>query len=89
MASVGRYAAGFVGLLEDGDFKLQQRGFYASLVRPPRLEVRLSPDGQAVVNLDASRLINGGAIASGGGHSLVFRDDVIHLLWPVIRLTPT
>jgi hypothetical protein len=88
LANLGRPAAGYVGLLIDGHAQLQKRGFYASLVRPPDIGVRKCYSGERIViNLDASRLINGGTIASGGGHSLIYKDDVVHLAWSVMRLT--
>ncbi len=89
VANVGRYAAGYVGLLEGPGFCPRRRGFYASLVRPPDLGLGdvLEKQGRVAVNVDASRLINGGTVASGGGHSLVYRDDVLHLIWAIVRLS--
>lgn len=88
-ANVGRYAAGYVGLLDEAPhFVPHQRGFYASLVRPPELGLghALHEEKPIVVNIDASRLITGGSITSGGSHTLVYRDDVLHLVWAVVRL---
>lgn len=39
VANAGRYAAGYVGLLQAPGFCPWQRGFYASLVRPPDLSL--------------------------------------------------
>ena len=43
--------------------------------------------GATAINLDASRLIFGGTVATGGGHSLIHKDDVVHLVWSALRLT--
>lgn len=53
------------------------------LVDPPRLNL---PPGQNIVNLDASRIVHEGAVASGGGHDDIFKDDLLHLLWSVCDL---
>ncbi len=71
-----------------------QDGLFASLTRPPKLlplldalqKARHTTNKPWIVNLDASRFIYEGAVATGGGHDDIFKDDLIHLLWGVIHL---
>jgi hypothetical protein len=97
VANNGRMAAGYVGLYRVGanaaPLALGEGGLFASLVIPPKLPVdiaaQLSRTNQTwnkAVNLDASRLIYFGPAATGGGHTDIFKDDVIHLLWAVTTL---
>ena len=54
---------------------------YASLADPPVLP----GSDNAIINIDASKMIYEGAVASGGGHSDLYKDDVILLLWSVLH----
>ncbi len=56
---------------------------YASLADPPVLPGLA--DGRSIVNIDASKMIYEGAVASGGGHTDIYKDDVICLLWAVLH----
>lgn len=87
LANQARVSAGFVGLMESGQFSPEPQGGYAMLVRPPCLEAQTPPSpGPRVVNFDASRLVYDGPAAIGGGHNDIFKDDVIHLLWSLVHL---
>lgn len=86
----GRLSAGYVGLYggEDsaGDkFHPEPRGRYAALVRPPHLPPALGAPPR-IINLDASRIVYEGPVATGGGHGDIFKDDVIHLVWAGLGL---
>jgi hypothetical protein len=77
----------------DGQGAEVDAGLFTSLVSSPDLNALLTDrypghTGPWFVNLDASRLIYEGPIATGGGHSDVYKDDVAHLCWAVTRLTP-
>ncbi len=66
-------------------------GLFASLTGPPDLAEHLHsryPRQQRpwLLNLDASRLIHEGSLATGGGHNDIFKDDLIHLTWAATRL---
>ncbi|MBW3622795.1 MAG: hypothetical protein KY468_05225 [Armatimonadetes bacterium] len=101
LANHGRMAAGHVGLLPveavksdyQDDMIPEMRGRYATLVTPPNLDFTpegepiTSPDGNArILNLDASRLIYDGPVATGGGHGDIFKDDIIFLVWSATRI---
>jgi hypothetical protein len=96
---VGLYLAGYdldSYRLPDAE-REGDEGLFASLTEPPPLQGMLqqmlrdsnqSFPGAWFVNLDASRLIYDGSIATGGGHQDIFKDDVLHLVWAVSRLGP-
>ncbi len=87
-ANCGRLAAGYVGLCGVGDKAecLGKDGLFASLVQPPNLSQHVSGPAPHLLNLDASRLIFAGSIASGGGHDDIYKDDVIHMIWAITAL---
>lgn len=87
VANNGRLAAGYVGLCNVcvESAQLGKGGAFAMLVAPPPLP-DMMPKPCSVVNLDASRLIYEGAIATGGGHSDIFKDDIVNLIWSATRL---
>lgn len=87
-ANNGRLAAGFVGLTPNAGIPVGtvgKHGELAMLNAPPAL-----PD-DPVLNIDGSRLIYEGPVATGGGHDDVFKDDVVHLIWAALSrsLGPT
>lgn len=96
LANRGRLAAGNVGLSRDLS-AFSNFPCYASLVRPPDItemldwkeyEEERKRDGNALIlNIDASRMIYEGSVAAGGGHDDIFKDEVVHLLWSVLKLT--
>jgi len=98
VANNSKLAAGNKGLTEAGGVQPEQRCNFASLVAPPDLDSDeftaycAPPSGHRpaagcrVLNLDASRLIYAGPVASGGGHTDIFKDDVVHLIWAATRL---
>lgn len=53
---------------------------FASLADPPGLP---GTDKFAAINLDGSRMIYEGSIPSGGGHTDIYKDDVVYLMWAV------
>jgi hypothetical protein len=53
---------------------------YASLADPPVLP---GGAGFAAINLDGSRMIYFGQVLSGGAHTDIYKDDVVHLMWAV------
>jgi hypothetical protein len=71
-----------------------QEGLFASLTTPPALlplltalkKARNATTSEWIVNLDASRFIYEGSVATGGGHGDIFKDDLIHLAWAVTLL---
>jgi pimeloyl-ACP methyl ester carboxylesterase len=84
MANSSRMGAGYVGMYRAGDDKtvvesLGKNGEFASLVKPPCLDVTSPP----AISLDASRIIYEGPAATGGGHGDIFKDDVVNLLWAI------
>lgn len=83
LANNGRMAAGFVGLCNTPPHvvDLGKGGIFSMLVAPPPLKAMAPPPPPLVYNLDASRLIYEGGMATGGGHDDIFKDDVVHLLW--------
>ena len=93
LANGARMAAGYVGLTVDkkeaAAFRLpleqapEQEGLFAMLAHTPDLKKLLRQTHPFLVNLDASRMIFDGPVASGGGHSDIFKDDIIHLCWAV------
>jgi hypothetical protein len=88
-----KLAGGFVGLSQAGDCTPEQRCGFISLSSTPYLDDPIymtCPQQGAqkdklprILNLDASRLIYQGAAAAGGGHTDIFKDDVVHLIWAV------
>lgn len=81
LANLGREAAGHVGLC--GDFATVANCMPPSLVVPPQLGP-IDPNTK-VINVDASRIIYSGAVAAGGGHGDIFKDDVLHVLWAAMQ----
>ena len=56
---------------------------YASLADPPVLQGKAGE--RAIFNIDASKMIYEGPPLSGGGHTDIYKDDVILLLWAVMH----
>lgn len=80
--------------------ELGRKGMFAALVSPPNLPglvpEHVSKNGAAtprrdyknlILNLDASRIVFDGPVAGGGGHSDIYKDDVMHLCWAVTRIS--
>lgn len=96
IANNSKMAAGYVGLTKVGSTAPAQRCQFASLVWPPNLNddeyltcldvKQAHTGGLRFVNLDASRLIYQGNPAAGGGHTDIFKDDVIYLAWAATLL---
>lgn len=81
--------------IEEEGKEPEHRGRFISLSEPPDLNdaryvptdtkpATLTPDEPRLLNLDGSRLIYSGAVASGGGHGDVFKDAVINLIWAAV-----
>lgn len=89
MANNGRLAAGYVGLCQVGSRSdaapIGQKARFSMLVQPPDLGGLGAPSVPCTLNLDASRLIYEGAVATGGGHDDIFKDDVVNLIWAASR----
>lgn len=67
----------------------EDRGLLAMLVEPPPLgEIvsELPASDRQALNLDMSRIVYEGPIPLGGGHTDIYKDDVINLVWAVTRL---
>jgi hypothetical protein len=98
LANHARQSAGYVGLYRVGEamqpYSLPgpgKDGWFASLAGPPDLKSVLTGMGwngsaPCVVNLDASRLVYEGRVATGGGHGDIYRDDLVYLVWAVTQL---
>jgi hypothetical protein len=100
LANAARTAAGYVGLTFAGNGgnpdhlpskQNDDTALFASVLETPALAEAISKRGGRsqppyILNLDASRIIFDGSVASGGGHDDIFKDDVVHLLWAVTRL---
>ncbi|MCH7903459.1 MAG: hypothetical protein IH944_02700 [Armatimonadetes bacterium] len=87
LANNGRLAAGYVGLSKVASTtRLGERGVFSTLVAPPPLQELMPKPQPNAVNLDASRLIYEGPVVTGGGHSDIFKDDVVYLIWSASRL---
>ncbi len=99
LANYRRKAAGYVGLgVFDGEknrvvdigkadvdtirFMLPEERIL--LVQPPTI---IAPESN-LMNIDASHLIYEGAVASGGGHDDIFKDDVVALIWGIATTEP-
>lgn len=80
--------------LKGNDFKTfdtedADRGLLAMLAEPPPLGaiVKKLKDGDGqVLNLDMSRIVYEGPVPLGGGHTDIYKDDTINLVWAVSRL---
>jgi len=59
----------------------------STLVWPPQLQYppHKAPAAR-VINFDLSRMVYEGPIATGGGHSDIYKDDVLHLLWAACEI---
>lgn len=56
---------------------------FAVLDNPPALPT--SPVGPTVTNFDGSKMIYEGPVATGGGHTDIYKDDVTYLLWAALH----
>jgi len=83
LASVGRQAAGSVGIC--GDFTPEKHEMPPMLVCPPPLHGTPRKPCR-MINVDGSRLMYAGAAALGGGHGDIDKDDVMHVLWSATRV---
>ena len=90
-----RLASGSVGWflgeeLQRGVKVYGKNSEFASLVRPPVLNPAPTPivahSERYVLNLDASHIEFEGPTLSGGAHTDIYRDDLVNLLWSVVRL---
>lgn len=45
----------------------------------------ISETGPTVTNIDASKMIYEGPVAAGGGHTDIYKDDVVYLLWAALH----
>lgn len=81
-ANNGRLATGYVGFDNASGPALGKDGAFAMVNAPPP---EIAAASGPVLNIDASRLIYEGAVATGGGHDDIFKDDVIHLIWAISR----
>jgi len=84
LASMGRQAAGSVGLC--GDFGSEKHTMPPMLVVPPPLPPSSKTSGCRVLNIDASRLMYAGSPVLGGGHGDIDKDDVMHVLWSALNV---
>lgn len=83
--------------LEDNNFAKfdtvsDDLGLLAMLVEPPPLGPiveALPMTERQVLNLDMSRVVYEGPIPLGGGHTDIYKDDVINLVWAVSTLPGT
>ncbi len=91
----GRLACGSVGWflgdkLQAGVRSYGKNGTFATLVKPPHFDPPPEPiragTERYVLNLDASHIEFEGPPLSGGAHTDIYRDDVVNLLWGVVRL---
>ena len=76
-------------------YEPQPRAQFISLAAPPNLDDEQyrtqaeypfvpKPNEPRLLNLDGSRLIYHGPVASGGGHGDVFKESVVNLIWAAI-----
>jgi hypothetical protein len=92
LANNGRNAAGCVGLCEvpkhlnsrRGLLEIGSKGELALVVKPP--DIVLNCIAPAQLNLDCSRIVYEGPVATGGGHSDIYKDDIVNLLWAVTQI---
>lgn len=86
LSNNGRLPAGWVGLcqvpLSNPAPVVGHDGQLVMVVRPPDLP---PPVVLPAVNLDSSRLISKGPVASGGGHDDIFKDDVVNIVWAITQ----
>ncbi len=87
LASLGRQAAGSVGLC--GDFVAEHHTMPPMLVLPPPLRPSTQAHGCRMLNIDASRLMYAGSPILGGGHGDIDKDDVMHVLWSAMNVSPS
>jgi hypothetical protein len=83
LASVGRQAAGSVGVC--GDFTPTKYEMPPMLVCPPPLEGAPTKPCR-MLNVDGSRLMYAGSAVLGGGHGDIDKDDVMHVLWSATQV---
>lgn len=84
LSSVGRLAAGSVGL--SGDVEAEHHVMPPMLISPPLLNpVAGRGSGCRFLNVDASRIMYAGPPALGGAHGHIDRDDVLLTLWAAIQ----
>lgn len=82
LANNARLAVGSVGMVGDVE-NFGKDGEFAMLVTPPLLTPKPNAATPRLLNLDASRIIYEGPVATGGGHDDIFKDDVVNLIWAV------
>jgi len=80
----GRLASGYVGLCKTPSpaHHFGAGGSFAMLLEPPD---SVTKSAATFLNIDASRNIFQGRTAVGGGHDDIFKDDVINLIWSIVR----